>query len=100
MMGPMEREEFWNQTVHAARAWDPRLLKALIAALVMRHGALKTCENGCCTYPLENITIEELYNITARYNLGLRAPEYGKLELSVIDRSMTGDSDHGDAVRT
>ena len=94
-MNPEEYEEFWRITVEAAREWDPRLLRALLAAIVLRMGDLKTCENGCCTYPVINVSLEELHKVSTEYNLGLRVPEVGKLQLSALARELTNGRDSG-----
>jgi hypothetical protein len=93
MMTPEERMQFWQHTLEAARITDPRLIKAIAAALVLRHGRLITCEQGCHTFPVERITIEELANVVDGYNFGIRAPDVGILEVSAIDREYT--SGHG-----
>lgn len=74
-MTPAEKAQFWEQTIRAVQGMDPRFMKAVVTALVLRHGKLVTCENGCCTYPLHVITVEELFNVVEHYNLALRPGE-------------------------
>ncbi len=86
-MTPDEKEDFWRQTVHAIQIMDPRFMKAAVAALVMRHGKLITCENGCCTYPVHVLTLEELHNIVNGYSLALRpGQDQYTLELMAIPK--------------
>ncbi len=85
-MTPEEKERRWQQTLDFAQRWDPLFLKLVVAAIVARNGDLKTCEAGCHTMPTVRITVEEFVHIANNYVLELRAPEYGVLELSAIDK--------------
>jgi hypothetical protein len=92
---PDEKEDFWVQTLRAINTMDPRFTKAVVAALVMRHGRLITCENGCCTYPVHTITLEEMKNIVEGYNLGIRpGQEPFTLELMAIPKEIEKNEQH------
>lgn len=89
-----EKRIFWEQTVQAAKNWDPRFLKAIAAVLVLRHGELQTCEQGCHTFPMERLTLEEFHHIIENYSLGIRSPETGVIEVSVIAKEYLANDGH------
>jgi hypothetical protein len=90
-MTPEEKEALWVKTIQAAQAWDPRFVKAVAAALVLRHGVLKSCTKGCHTLPTERISLDELLNVVDHYNIGLRSPEYGIIEITAIGKDYCGN---------
>lgn len=100
-MEPYDKDLFWKQTVEAAQAWDSRFLKAVIAALTLKHGNLVSCTRGCHTIPTITISMEELRHIVANYNIGVKSPGFGILEFSAIsqdycenDKYTNADFDH------
>jgi len=88
-MTPEDKEKFWDDTVKAAKDHDPRFMNAVVTALVLRYGDLKTCAAGCHTYAAVRLTIEELRNVVDHYNLGRRARAPYCIELTAISREYT-----------
>jgi hypothetical protein len=82
---PAEKQEWWRRTVAALEARDPRVHVALLTALCLRHGRLVD-DLGQKSRVIERVSLEELMHVTNGYAFGVRAPEYGIIEIQAVTK--------------
>lgn len=84
-MTPAEKEAIWRKTVAAFRRRNPQAYLALLVALILRHGRLKTC--GDHAHVTERVSIEELYHAAETYYLNTKVAEHGIIEVEVVAKA-------------
>lgn len=84
-MNAREKELWWQKTVKALEARDPRIFLGLLTASVLRHGKLTQC-SAEHTHVVEKISLEDVMHAAKNYYLSPSVSEFGVIELQVVDK--------------